>query len=78
MKYCGTTWSNRVFWTLDGECCELQPEIFPKTLWKLSNRHFQLFSGDFVWGGSFGRSPKELPVEYQIDLFFMNISVEMA
>jgi hypothetical protein len=35
---------------LDGKCCELQAENFSKTLWKFSNRHFQLFSGDFVWG----------------------------
>ena len=47
---CGTTWSNRVFRTLDDKCCELQAENFPKTLWKFSNRHFQLFSGDFLWG----------------------------
>ena len=47
---CGTTWSNRVFWTLDGECCELQAENFPKILWKFSNQHFMVFSGNFVWG----------------------------
>jgi hypothetical protein len=27
---------------------------------------------------SFGRSPEELPVEYQTDIFFMNISVKMV
>jgi hypothetical protein len=30
MKYCGTTWSNMVFWTPDGESCELQAKSFQK------------------------------------------------
>ena len=47
---CGTTWSNRVFWTPDDESYELQAEHFIRNTVKMSNRHFQLFSGDFVWG----------------------------
>ena len=39
-----------LFWAPDNESCDLQVENFRKTLWELSNRHFQLFSDDFVWG----------------------------
>jgi hypothetical protein len=44
--------SNRVFWTPDGESCKLQADNFQKKKKPvvMNNRHFQLFSGDFVWG----------------------------
>ena len=38
----------------------------------------EMYAATHFFSCAFGRSPQELPVEYQVDVLFMNIFVKMA
>jgi hypothetical protein len=50
MKYCGTTWSNMVFWTPDNESSVLQAEPFQKNLVEIELTTLLAVFGQFCMG----------------------------